>query len=880
MSSNNKSPNKVDKVVYKTNSKSNNPNSRNKRQRKKKGKLTTLKIILMSFVILMFAIVGAGLGIFIGVIKTAPDVTSIDLRPQGNYTSFVYDADGNEIARFDPAENREYAKLSDIPLHLQQAVIATEDERFYEHNGIDMKGIFRAIVKNIATFSTSEGASTITQQLIKNNVLTSEKKFTRKIQEQYLAIEVEKLYDKDRILEYYLNTIGLSQGVNGVQAAANRYFGKDVNELTLTECVVIAGITQRPSYYDPIKHPENNWSKAQTILQKMEEQGFITAEEHKAALEDYPYDRILEVHHEYQTKKPNSYFVDALYEQLVIDLQEQLGCTEYEARNKIIYGGGLRIYSTQDSHMQAIVDKYCSDEEEYPSNLYKLLYRYSITGTKANGDAIDKNAPEVLLDSASEIDGYKAKMKEEWGIEEGDTITEWETKQPQPQLSFVLEDFKTGQIKALYGGRGDKTNLAFNYATQAKRQPGSTFKILSAYAPALDTGVLGPDSRIPNDHKTYELKGMAPYTPNNWDRNYGGTYTVTQAIANSMNVPAVETLYNVGIDTSRDYLSRFGITTLTDNDNGLAIALGGLYAGVTPLELNAAYSAIANDGVYVKPIFYTVVKDNNGNTIIDNTGEHIAESSHTVIKTSTAQLLTQMMQEVVDGPSKHTGSTVRRYFEGMPIAGKTGTTSDSKDLLFAGYTPYYAATVWTGYASPREISASNGGSSYHMKIWSKIMSEIHQDLEYKDFAKAQVDSSRTIEVRICQASGKRATSACEEAEGNTVTTEYFSSGNAPRGYCDIHGSSHDYISDENNVSDENNANTDANGNPITDIQIPDPDQTINDANGDSSVNEPSQPEPPVILDPEPVPEPLPEPEPEPEPEPPVTEDDEFAIPEY
>ena len=753
------------------------------KQVKKKGKVTVFRVIIMAIIIGMFAVVGAGLGVFIGIIKSAPDVTTIDLKPQGNYTSFVYDDAGNEIASFAPADNREYAKLSEIPLNLQHAVIATEDERFYEHNGIDIKGIFRAIVTNLKSGNLSEGASTITQQLVKNNVLSTEKKFTRKIQEQYLAIKFEELYDKDTILEYYLNTIGLSRGVSGVQAASKRYFGKDVSELSLTECVVIAVITQRPTYYDPITNPENNWEKVQVVLQKMEDQGYITAEEHAAALLENPYDNIQEVHTEFQAKSTRSSFVDALFLQLVSDLQE-LGYSEADAK-KLIYGGGLKIYSTVNSQMQEIADKYINDDSEYPEHLYKVQIDYSISGKKADGTTFDHNA-QALLDSDDEIEPFIEKKKEEWGITSSDTYTDNLLKQPQPQASFVLMDYTTGQIKALSGGRGDKTNLGFNYATQAKRQPGSTFKVLASYAPALDLGLLSPGSELINEAVTYTLWDGTSWSPRNWDGNYSGTYTVREAIANSMNVLAVKTIEQVGIDTAFDYLQRFGFTTLSDSDKVLALPLGGITNGVTPLELNAAYGAIANDGVYVKPIYYTEVRDSNGNIIIDNTGENITKNSHTVIKSSTARLLTDMMTEVVDGPSKHTGGTVRKYFTNMPVAGKTGTTTDSKDLVFAGYTPYYVATIWTGYSQPEAISSRNGGNSYHMKIWAKIMSEIHENLDYKSFPKVDIQSSGVSEIKICSLSGKRATALCEADPDHVVKSEFFTNSNAPKEYCDIH----------------------------------------------------------------------------------------------
>lgn len=762
-------------------------NKSNAKRIKKKGKITAFRIIIMAIIIGMFAIVGGGLGVFIGIIKSAPDASMIDLRPQGNYTSFVYDDAGNEIATFAPSDNREYAKLSEIPLHLQQAVIATEDERFYEHNGIDIKGIFRALVANIQSGHFSEGASTITQQLVKNNVLSSDKKLTRKIQEQYLAIQFEKYNDKDTILEYYLNTIGLSQGVTGVQAASKLYFDKEVSELSLAESVVLAVITQWPTKYDPILHPENNKEKAHRVLDKMEEQGFITAEEHQAALNEDPYANIK--HETIQEKSKRSYFVDALFYQLVDDLQD-LGYTEAQAKKKI-YGGGLKIYSTMNSQMQNIADSVINDPSFYPDNLYKVQVDYSIAGTKADGTRFEHSAPQVILKNNEEVENYIQKMKDEWGITSTDKIiAESKLLQPQPQASFVLTDFTTGQIKALVGGRGDKTNLGFNYATQAKRQPGSTFKILAAYAPALDTGLLSPGSLIKNERVSFPRPNASPYEPKNWDNIYDDQYySVRDGIANSMNILAVKTLNTVGIETSFDYLHRFGFTTLVDDDKYLPLALGGLTDGVTALELNAAYGAIANDGMYVKPTYYTTVIDteNNNKVLIDNTGEHIANNSHRVIETSTARMLTDMMVNVIDYNGKHTGGSIRTYLNNMAVAGKTGTTTSSKDLLFAGYTPYYAATIWTGYSQPEEISSANGGSSYHLKIWSKIMSEIHSNLEYKSFPKVNIDSSSSIqEVLICTKSGKLATDACKLDPDHCIASDYVSNSHLPTEYCDIH----------------------------------------------------------------------------------------------
>lgn len=748
---------------------------------RKKGKVMTFRIIIMVLIISLFAVVGGGLGVVIGIIKNTPDASTLVLKPTTNYTSFVYDAEGNQIDTFSTADNRIYATLDQIPYYLQKAVVSLEDERFYEHNGIDIKGIFRAVVKNIQTGSFSEGASTITQQLVKNNILSKEKKLTRKIQEQYLAVQFEKLYPKDTILEYYLNTIGLGQGVSGVQSAANRYFGKDVSELSLTESCVIAVITQYPTKYNPILNPENNWEKVKVCLDKMEAQGYISAAEHADALKENPYVNIKEVHKEFTEKSPHSYFVDAVLEQVVDDLQSELGYTTTQANNEV-YGGGLRIYTTMDQRMQKIVDDALNDESLYPDSLYELSLDYSVTILKADGTTLTENATGTV-DSESDIEAWKQQQLEAWGVTSADTIQrENLIKQPQPQAAFVLTDYRTGQVKALGGGRGDKTNRGFNYATQATRQPGSTFKVLAAYAPALDLGKLSPGSTLMDEPYTITPRGGKPYSPKNWDNQYIGPTSVRKAIYHSMNVLAVKTVAEVvGVDVAYDYLLNFGFSTLTDSDRVYALPLGGITKGVTALELNAAYSAIANDGTYIKPVFYTEVKDANGNVILSNIGENVAKNSHSVIKPATAHQLTDMMQDVVN---IGTGTAVKNYFTSQPVAGKTGTTTDSVDLVFAGYTPYYSATIWTGYAQQKSLS--RGGGSYHLNIWGKIMSQIHEGYEYKSFPTVNTETSDVNEYSICSASGKLATSLCYQDESHGVHTEYFSDNNAPKEYCDVH----------------------------------------------------------------------------------------------
>lgn len=749
-----------------------------KKKRINKGKVMLFRIFFITIIICLFALVGAGFGIFMGIIKGTPDLTQLTLRPTTNYTSFIYDCNGNEIDTLSGGENRVYVTLDKIPKYLQEAFIALEDERFYEHNGIDLKGIFRAIFVNIKNRSLSEGASTITQQLIKNNILTSEKKFTRKIQEQYLAIQFEKVYEKDLILEYYLNTISLGYGTNGVQAAANRYFNKDVSQLTLAESVVIACITQNPSKYNPISNPEHNKDKCKVALDKMVEQGYITeAEKEKALLED-PYAKVQKTQQQYIEKSNHSYFVDAVIEDVIAKLQTKKAMSSEQANNEI-YGGGLKIYTTQDPELQAIVDKYVNDPSFYPSASNELKINYSITVKKANGETLNLGA-EGIVKNEEGIEAFKQAKLEAWGITSGDTIEKENiTKIPQPQVAFVLADQHTGYVKALSGGRGDKVgNRMFVRATQAKRQPGSTFKVLAAYAPALDTGKLSPGSILIDEPYTIKT-GNSTYTPKNWNGTFLGPTTVREAIYNSMNVLAVKTGQLVGVDTSFDYLRNFGFTTITTSDKVASLPLGGLTDGVTPLELNAAYAAIANNGTYIEPILFTKVVDKDGNVILDNTDPSQIDT-HTVIKESTALLLTDMMQDVI---TRGTGSRLKSTFNKMPVAGKTGTTTDDKDLLFSGYTPYYTATIWTGHDTPKRLRYSY---SYHLDIWGKIMQEVHEGLEYKKFPKVNASESGMVETKICTLSGLLATELCEQDPNHVVKTEFFNKGDIPKDPCNMH----------------------------------------------------------------------------------------------
>lgn len=764
--------------------------------------------------IILAAVVGvAGGGLFIKkIIDDTPHVSASDVKPKG-FTTFVYADDGStEIERFvSSGSNRVYKSIDEIPKDLQHAFVAIEDERFYKHNGIDLQGIARAAVVGIARGGNfTEGASTLTQQLIKNNVFpnfTKEKtfydKFQRKIQEQYLALQIEKKMDKSEIIESYLNTINLGQNCLGVQAASQRYFGKDVSDLTLSECAVIAGITQSPSTYDPITHPDNNKVRRNKVLKNMLEQDYISQKQYDEALADDVYARIQTTNTASQADNTYSYFVDALAQQVIQDLKDQLGYTDTQAYNAV-YSGGLSIYSTQNQTLQQICDEEANDDSNYPG-LKEYGLDYALTVTRADGSTENygsNNIKNYVKETYGKDQGllYSSEdaaraMVEEWKAtiaREGDTYDERITITPQPQSSITIMDQKTGQIKAMVGGRGEKaSSLGLNRAYQgSKRQPGSTFKILAAYAPALDSCDKTLATTI--DDEPYTLKNGQVLR--NANKQYGGTTTLREGIKRSINVVAVKLSDEITQELGYEYCQKFGISTLVknktingkvfDDSTSQTLALGGITEGVYNYEMCAAYATIANGGEYNKPTLYSKVVDHDGNVLLDGTGE-----SHTVLKDSTAYLLTSAMEDVVNS-----GTGTACQLPNMPVAGKTGTTTSNKDLWFCGFTPYYTCAVWGGYDDNKECDYD---TSFRFRLWKGIMSRIHENLEEKDF---KVPSS--VERKsICTITGKLAGSGCPSI------TEYFAKDTLPAETCSGHGYSY---GSKSNSSTEDDSNSTAN----------------------------------------------------------------------
>ncbi len=756
---------------------------------RKKFSVIFFKTLLICF--LAAVVIGgcAGIGIFKGIIDSAPDISDIDPTPTG-YLSVVLDNQGKQTAKLVASgSNRVYVTLDEIPKDVQHAFVAIEDERFYEHNGIDLKGIIRAGFKGISNgFHFSQGASTITQQLLKNNVFegwtnqSGIEKVKRKIQEQYLAVELSKIKSKDWVLENYLNTINLGQNTLGVQSASRRYFGKDVSELTLSEGAVIAGITKNPSAYNPVSHPEENKKRQKQVLKNMRDQNYISDEQYEEALKDDVYSRIQQVNIEYAEENPNSYFVDAVIDQVVQDLVEKKGYTDTQAY-KAIYNSGLTIESTQDMAIQQVCDEEVNNPDNY-STAAKYSFSYRLTVEKKDGTMKNYSdqtmisyysaaSPDYSLNFSSQeeaqaaIDAYKAEI-----MESGDTIPEGGESVVftlQPQAAVTIIDQYTGDVKAIVGGRGDKTgSRTLNRATDTSRQPGSTFKVLAAYAPALDTA--GMTLATVQDDAPFSYSNGTSLR--NYDDSYRGFTTIRYAITKSINVVTVKTLADISPQTGYDYLKNFGFTTLKEEDIVESLALGGITQGVTNLELTGAYATIADGGTYIKPRFYNRILDHNGNVLIDNSPE-----THTVLKESTAYLLTSAMEDVVN---VGTGGAVN--FGNMPIAGKTGTTTKNRDVLFAGFTPYYTCTVWCGYDdnSPQEGALTANPKT----LWKNIMGRLHENLEYKEFTRPE----GIVTADVCKKSGKLAVEGlCDmDPRGSMVETELFAAGTVPNEYCDHH----------------------------------------------------------------------------------------------
>ena len=775
------------------------------RQARRHHLIFLLKIALAMFLILCFAGFAVGIGFVRGAIDAAPSLDIIDVQPQG-YASQIYDADGNLMQTLVmEGSNREEVSFDQLPDDLVNAFIAIEDSRFYEHNGIDLKGILRAAYVGITNGRFSEGASTITQQLIKNNVLQGgyetnmTDKLRRKIQEQFLAVKLEDQLDsKETILEYYLNTINLGGNCLGVQTAANRYFGKNVWELTLSECSVLAATTSNPSRYNPLTHPKENAVRRKIVLEKMYEQNFITYDQKNDALDDDVYSRIQTVNNTTSGSTVFSYFTDAVYNQVCDDLQSKLGYSASQSY-KLLYSGGLQIYSTMDPSIQSIVDEEVNNADNYISSTGSRLLEYSLNYalTVCHADGSESTYTENDLISYFQSEKKQATFANIYASKEdiyrsvrefkasllisGDSVTS-ETIIPilEPQESVVVMNQSNGQVAAISGGRGEKEgSLTLNRALHCSRQPGSISMILGTFAPAIDSCGATLASTY------YD----APYSSGNqqvlnwWGNPYLGYNNIRQAITYSMNVIGARCLTSLVSDsTAYDYLELFGLGSADLFETSSSLASTSQSYTVTNEMLTAAFASIANDGIYQKPTYYTKVLDRQGNILLES-----VPSQTRIIKSSSAALLTNAMEDVISSDSSYyyqygiTPTGTLCQVDSMTLAGKSGTTTSGSDVWFIGYSPYYTCGIWSGYDDSKVLS---NGTEYHKTIWQKIMARIHTDLDNKDF----IFTDELESAKICSKSGLLAVDGvCNSSSSNaSVYTEYFAPGTAPTSYCDRH----------------------------------------------------------------------------------------------
>lgn len=684
--------------------------------KKRKRKIISWQNILVLFFILSFAGVGAGAGLFFSYAKDAPDFDPSRLKP--SETSFVYDGDENVVAELHGEQNRIPVSIEEVPKDLINAFIAIEDQYFYTHKGINIKSIIGSLVTNYIMKDGYRGASTITQQLVKNAFLSPEQSWSRKAQEAWLAIQLERHYSKDQILEFYLNQSYFGHSAYGVEAGANVYFGKSVGDLTLPEAAMLAGITKGPEIYSPYVNFERAKERQEVILNTMAEVGSISDDDAETAKKaELPLVGLKNIKADYRAP----YFTDYVVQETAAQLQKELGVSLDAAYNKI-YTEGLKVYTTVDIKVQEAAEKVLANSENYP---------YS-------------------------------KEDEKGGI--------------QPQAAAVIIDPHNGYIKAMVGGREHQKRLGFNRATQAFRQPGSTFKPIVVYAAALDMGYT-PATVVDDAPVAYPSGGKQEWRPKNYTNDFKGLTAIRKAVANSVNVVAIKVLESVGVDRGIEYAQNLGIKSFvltgSHNDRNLPTALGGITKGVTPLELISSFGAFSNGGIHVEPIAILRVEDNNGRVLIDNRPTEWAATSPQV-----AYVMTDMLRSVV---TEGTGYRLANF--PYPVAGKTGTTSDDVDVWWVGYTPYYAGVVWMGHDEPTTMKNVAGGYQPAL-MWKQIMEVAHEGLDKKAFEKPD---GIVGPIDVCAVSGKLPGELCDkDPRGSMIRKEIFIKGTEPKETCDIH----------------------------------------------------------------------------------------------
>lgn len=652
-------------------------------------------------------------------------------------TSYIYDSYGGEIAALHDEQNRIVVGLDDMPEHVRQAFIAIEDERFYSHFGFDIIGSLRAAYNNMRAGKIVQGASTITQQLAQNAFLTTETTYRRKIQEIWLAIQLERLYGKEEILELYLNRIYFGNGAYGVEAASQIYLDKNIADLNIAEAALLAGAVRSPNYYNPIDNEAEAEMRMRMVLLNMKRLGYISESDHRQALQQKISYADLQ-----DPGYPYPHFVDyVVHHELIRILSGIPSIGSREEAYRTIYTGGLRIYTTLEPSLQSHVEEVLRRTDLYPTTLYMDMPRVR--------EAIAALPPGRDLTRAQ----LQELVDEDGGV-------------PQPQAAIVVADPSTGQIKALGGGRDYRKKVDEVLRFTTLRQPGSAIKPIITYAPALEEGVLA-GAGSPLDDSPFS--GPRGWQPKNFDNRFRGIITAREALYYSYNVPAVRAFQALGTRVGASYAERMGISTIdpTEIDN-LALTLGGFTYGVSAIDMAQAYGVLANDGVRVD--LHTVEK------IVDRYGTVLYEqriNPRQVLSPQTTFIVNDILQDFV---SKYLGRALQID---RPVAAKTGTTENWKDVYLVAYTPNLVASFWMGYDEPK-IGGIQQGWRYSTAFLREVFLEVFKTLEIRSFQRP----GGVVRMEICSVSGLIPNEFCR-AEG-TVISDYFIQKYIPRLICDVH----------------------------------------------------------------------------------------------
>ena len=742
------------------------PPSRNRsifqpRTKEKNFLLSVAVAVVHIIAVLLVCICLAGAGAVIGIAKTYVDTApTLDLAALNSQdkTSFIYDANGNLITDYKGTEDRIMVSITEIPKTLQNAFIAVEDARFYQHSGVDFKRIVSALITNFTTGSM-QGASTITQQLIKQTLLSSEQSYKRKLQEAYLAMQLETRYTKEQILESYLNTIFLGGNYYGVQVAAYGYFGKELSQLTLRECAMLAGMTRSPNYYNPranfytrntegSKTADITNNRTDYVLRQMRDNGLISTQEYTAAL-----DRSTATVLEKSPASTDLYAYPHYVEYAISDVVDtflQLNGLENTSSNRYkmennLRTGGYSVYLCIDTEIQTIVEETLAAWNDYPR----------------------------LRDPSDRI--YQSRNAD-------GTYTEIE----QPQAAACVFDYRTGELKAIVGGRyKPNARKTLNRASGMTMPVGSSIKPISVYGPAIDLGA-SPASiayNMPVPISGYkDSNGLDSWPQNYGGGGYAGPQSFRNAMRNSYNTSAASILMTyVGVARSVEYLHRLGIADKNINADPFGLALGS--SGITPVQMAVAFGTIGNKGTYQQPLSFSKILDSNGNVVIDMRQQ---QERHSAFKSSTAYLLVDMLKEVVSS-----GTGTKAKISSQTVAGKTGTNSDAKGVFFCGMTGWYSASLWIGHDNYKALSSKATGGNAAAPLWQAFMEKIHKakGLSNREIIDGTPQDYNLVRVTTCGVSGQLATEACyHDVNGYKTITDYWEASSVPTAYCSMHKS--------------------------------------------------------------------------------------------